>query len=258
MVASASITAMIINIIICIGMPLGCLGYLLYKRQKPLIPLFSGIAVYIVFQLILYLTCMGFIASMEWYKNLANNRWLLGLFAAVVTGVFTEVGRFAGFKLLLKDRRLFSDGISLGVGYAGAESIFVGGLSYIGSLSLANMINSGQADQIAAMSNSEMANEAIKNLTTALPSDIYLGGLDHIFIFIIHIALSVLVLLGVRKSKLSYLVIAILAHLIIEGVPEALAFSNVVVIIYLGVLAALSIVLTLRIRKQFEQEIKEG
>ena len=257
MVASASITAMVVNIIICIGMPLGFLSYLLYKRQKPLIPLFVGAAVYVVFQLVLYLTFMGIIASMEWYKNMEGSTWLLGLFGAIVSGLFTEVGRFAGFKLLLKERRLFSDGVSLGVGYAGAEAIFVGGLSYVGSLSLANMINSGQTDQIASMSSPELANEAVKNLTAAQPFDIYLGGLDHIFIFIIHIALSVLILLGIRQQKLAYLGIAVLAHLLIDGVPEALAFSNLVVIIYLGVLAAISIVFTLRMRKPLAPEQKE-
>ena len=257
MVESASTTAMIVDIIICIGMPLGCLVYLLYKRQKPLIPFFSGVAVYITFQLILYLTIMGFVATMAWYKDLQNNKWLLTLFTAVVVGIFTEAGRFAGIKLLLKDRRLFSDGVSLGAGYAGIEAIFVGALSYIGNLSFSNMINSGQTDQITAMLGPEKANEAIHNLTTALPIDIYIGGLDHIFVFIIHIALSLLVLLGIRKRKPAYLGIAVLAHLLYEGLPAALTLSNLVFIIYLGVLTALAVVFILRIKKQFVEDQEE-
>ncbi len=257
MVESASITAMIIDIIICVAMPLGCLVYLLYNRRKPFIPALVGLAVFIVFQLISRVTVMGLIVSAEWYQNMIKNPWLLGLFAGVSMGLFTEVGRYAGYKLLLKERRSFSDGLSMGIGYAGFEAIFIGALNYIGSLSFANMINSGQTDQIAAMSSPEMANEAIRNLTTVMPIDIYLGGLDRIFMFIIHIALSVLVLLGIRKFKLAYLGIAVLAHLIIDGVPEAFVFSNVTIVIYLGVLAALSVVYILRTRKQFEPEPKE-
>lgn len=258
MVESASITAMIVDIIICIAMPLGCIVYMLYKRQKPFIPLLVGLSVFILFQLILRVTFMGVIVSTEWYQNLLKNTWLLGLFAGITMGLFTEVGKFVGYKLLLKERRSFSDGLSLGIGYAGFEAIFIGALNYFGSLSLANMINSGQTDQIAAMSNPDMANEVVKNLTTAMPIDIYLGGLDRIFMFIIHIALSVLILLGIRKQKLAYLGIAVLAHLVIDGIPEALMFSNVAIVIFTGVLAALSVMTLLHAKKQFDKLPQEN
>lgn len=258
MVESASITAMILDIVICIGVPVGALGYMLFKRQRPLIPFLAGFAVYIVFQLVLYLTFMGLIVNTGWYQNMLNNAWLFGLFAGISMGIFTEVGRYAGFKLLLRDRRLFSDGISMGIGYAGAESIIVGGLQYYGSLTLANMINSGQTDQLVAMTNAESANEAIKSLTSVLPFDLYLGGLDRIFLFIIHIALTILILLGIRKRKLSFLGIAVLMHLFIDGVPGALGLSNLAIVIYAGVLAALSVVFILKARKQFEPALKEA
>jgi uncharacterized membrane protein YhfC len=252
MVDSASITAMIIDIIICIGMPLGCFVYLLVKRQRPLIPFLVGFAVFVVFQLILRVTFMGLIVSTDWYKNLLNNTWLFGMFAGKIPGLFTEVGRFAGYKLLLKNRNEFHDGIAMGVGFAGFDSIFIGGLNYFSSLSLANLINSGQTSQIATMTDAETAGEVVKSLTSTMPLDIYLGGLDRIFIFVIHIALSILVLLGIRKRKLSFLGIAVLAHLVIDGLPEALKFSNLALVIYAGVLAAVSIAFLLRARKQFD------
>lgn len=251
MVESASITALIVDIVICIGLPIGCLIFLLVKRQRPFIPFFVGLAVYIVFQLMLRVTVIGALAPMDWYTDMQESPWLYGLFVGLTAGLFAELGRFAGIKLLLKNHSRWTDGISLGAGYAGFESIAIGGFNYVSSLVLANMINNGEVSQIADMSGSETVNQVVTSLTTTPSIDIYLGGLERIFVFIIHIALSLLVLLAVRKGKLLYLGAAILAHLFIDGLPEAVAFSNAALVAYSGVLAVLSVVFIVTSRNQF-------
>ncbi len=256
MVESASITAIIVDIIICIGLPVGCLIVFLVKRQRPFIPFFVGLSVYIVFQLFLRVTVIGMLAPTEWYTNMQKSPWLYGLFVGVTAGLFAELGRFAGIKLLLKNKDRWVDGVSLGTGYAGFESIAIGGLNYISSLVLANMINSGQVSQIADVSGSEAVNQVVTSLTTTPSIDIFFGGLERIFIFAIHIALSLLVLLAVRKRKLIYLCAAILAHLFIDGLPQAVAFSSPLYIVYTGVLAALSVVFIVLSRKQFSSPDK--
>jgi len=251
MVESASITALIVDIVICIGLPIGCLIFLLIKRQRPFIPFFVGLAVYIVFQLMLRVTVIGVLAPMDWYTNMQKSPWAYGLFVGLTAGLFAELGRFAGIKLLLKTHYRWVDGVSLGTGYAGFESIAIGGLNYVSSLVLANMINSGQVSQIADMSGAEAVNQVVTSLTTTPSIDIFLGGLERIFVFIIHIALSLLVLLAIRKAELKYLGAAILAHLFIDGLPEAVTFSNPALVAYSGVLAVLSIVFIVLSRKQF-------
>ncbi len=251
MVESASIAAIIVDIIICIGLPIGCLIVLLVKRQRPLVPFFAGLAVYIVFQLFLRVTVIGVLAPTDWYTDMQKSPWLNGLFVGITAGLFAELGRFAGIKLLLKNKNRWVDGVSLGTGYAGFESIAIGGLNYISSLVLANMINSGQVSQIADVSGSEAVNQVVTSLTTTPSIDIFFGGLERIFVFAIHIALSLLVLLAVRERKLIYLGAAILAHLFIDGISEAVAFSSLLYIVYTGVLAALSVVFIVMSRKQF-------
>lgn len=251
MVESASIAAIIVDIIICIGLPIGCLIFLLIKRERPFIPFFVGLAVYIVFQLFLRVTVIGLLASAEWYANMQNSPWQYGLFVGLTAGLFAELGRFVGIKLLLKNKNTWVNGVSLGIGYAGFESIAIGGLNYISSLVLANMINSGQVSQIADASGAEAVNQVVTSLTTTPSIDIFFGGLERIFVFAIHIALSLLVLLAVRKRKVIYLGAAILAHLFFDGLPEAVAFSSLHYVIYMGLLAALSVVFIVQSKKLF-------
>ncbi len=256
MVQSSSITALIINIVICFGMPLGSLAYLLIKKKRAMIPFFAGMATFIVFQLMLRVPLVnGLFASMDWYKHMTNNPLLYGLFLGLMAGLVEEGGRYCGYRALLKERDRWIDGFALGAGYGGIGAVVVG-ITYLSNLALILSINNGDFAQLTANLSADEANQIFTQLTALQPFDILLSGLERIFAFIIQIALSLLVLISVRKKKVLYLGAAVLTHFLVDTVmyilQYVLGFSMVLMIIYLGLMTAIAIVFMIRSRKAFE------
>ena len=262
MVQSASITAFIVNIIICFGLPLGCILYLIISKQRAFIPVLVGAGVFIVFQLILRIPLINYaLAPMDWFSKMMENSWLYGIFLGLTAGIFEETGRYLGYRTLLKKRGRWIDGFAFGVGHGGIEAMVLGGLTNISNLALALSINNGSFQQIADLLPEETAQQIITQLTSAQPFDIFLGGIERIFAFAIQIALSLLVLYAVRQRKPIYFILAILAHMLIDAplviLPSVFGTSVYALEIILAVLAGLSVLFIILSRKLFPQHIPE-
>ena len=259
MVSSASIIAFIVNIVICFGMPLGCLLYLLIRRKRAFLPFLVGASVFVVFQLIIRIPLINYaLAPMGWYQEMTQSPWLYGIFLGLTAGLFEELGRFAGYKTLLKGRDRWIDGFAFGVGHGGIEAMLLVGMTNIGNLVLSLMINNGQFSQVSAAIPADAAAQLLSQMTALQPFDIYLGGIERIFAFTIQIALSILVLMAVRKRSALILIAAILVHMIIDApvviFPQVFGWNIYNTEIFVGVIAVLALVFIILSRRSWRDK----
>ncbi len=259
MVDNAVITAFTVNTIICFGLPLGCVLYLLLAKKRAFIPVLVGAAVFVVFQLIIRIPLMQYVlAPMDWWTDMVQRPWLYGIFLGLTAGLFEEFGRYLGYRTLLRKRSRWIDGFAFGVGHGGIEAILLVGMANINSLVIAQMINAGQFDQISALMPAGTADQLMTQLTTLQPFDIYLGGFERICAMLIQIALSILVLMAVRKRRVWVVWVAVLAHMIIDApvviMPEVFGSSIYDIEIFVGIVAVLALVFIILSRRAFREE----
>ncbi|MGI6327353.1 MAG: YhfC family intramembrane metalloprotease [Dethiobacteria bacterium] len=255
MVSTVSIFSMVITLLICFGLPIILFIYF-YKREPIAVAaVLVGALVFLVSQIFTRIPLLNLFSSMEWYQQIAANIFLLALFLSVTAGLFEEVGRYLGFKLLLKKHLTWKNGVAFGIGHGGIEAIVITGFAYINNLVYSVLINSGAfADTIAPQLGPEIA-AYIQDQLVNLPSYLFLvAGFERAFTIFIHIALSLVVLLAVVKGKAVYLLFAILLHtavnfpaVIIPGLGYSILFAE----LYLLVLAAFSWMFIFRSRGSF-------
>ncbi len=246
---SALFIALIVNLIISIGIPLGCLIYLIKKRRENLKPFFIGSAVFLISQIFLRLPIIQVVLpNFFWFNSMmALEPILFSIFLGVTAGVFEEVGRYLGFKFALKNNREFNDGLACGLGHGGIEAILITGLANINSLILLVAIQNG------TLGSNEIQVKAIFENTTFLMA--IMGGLERIFAMSIHVGLTILVLYSIKLTKKKYLFLAIVIHSIIDsglGVFKALGASVFQLELWCGLSALVLIIYTIKSRNKFK------
>ncbi|WDU83347.1 YhfC family intramembrane metalloprotease [Caloramator sp. Dgby_cultured_2] len=165
-----------------------------------------------------------------------KNHLLLAIFLGLTAGIFEEVGRFLGFRFLLKDRLNYGNGLAFGVGHGGIEAVLLVGLNYINYIIFALLLNKGLINQVfAGKISNDMISEIVRMLVSTPAYNFLLAGLERAFAITIQIALSLIVLLAVRNKNLLYLLIAILLHMLIDTPIAYMAMQGVNVFILEGV-----------------------
>jgi uncharacterized membrane protein YhfC len=180
--------------------------------------------------------------------------------AAVTAGLFEEVGRYLGWRWLLrKQDKSFGGAVMYGVGHGGLESaLLVGGLAVIGLLGTfyvpgleadALGLTPEQADELRE------AQHQLATMPAWLP---LMGGIERVFAICVQISLSVLVVQCFVRGSIKWLFIAIGYHAFVDFVavmaqyafkdPLGPHMSTVATEGFVAVLAVLSLVLILRLR----------
>ncbi|WMJ16592.1 YhfC family intramembrane metalloprotease [Geobacillus proteiniphilus] len=184
--------------------------------------------------------------------------WLFVLYAALAAGVFEEIGRYVGFRWLLKQHRGYGDGLSFGLGHGGTEAVLLGVVGAVNVIVLASLIQSGSFDKTIAPSLPAGQAELIKEQVLHTPFAMYvLGGLERLFALTVHVALSLLVLFGVRERQFRYVLYAILIHAAMDVMPalyQAKVVTNVwavEAVLLIWAVAAVSFIR--RMKPAFEQ-----
>lgn len=223
MVSSTTIISIIIQGIISIGLPLFFLVYFIRKYPGSWKPILVGLSVFIVFSQILEATLHQFVLFINpLTRGLMNNPLMYAVYASLAAGIFEEVGRFIGFRYLLKKFHSWKDGIAYGIGHGGIEAILLVGFTAISNLAIAFLINYGVFDLLYDVSDDSTieALSGIKFQLISLPSHLFImGGLERIIVFPIQLGLSLLVLYGVRNRKYTFLLYAVAFHAIVDFLP---------------------------------------
>ncbi len=149
---------------------------------------------------------------------LLNHPILYAAYGAFTAGFFEEVGRYFGFQVLLRKYRLWKDGFAYGLGHGGIEVLLVGTLVSMQILVFAMLFNKGQLPILQQ----KLPPAALTQIMELIhqPSYMYvLGALERIISLFIQIALSLVILYGIRKRKVAYLLLAILLHAGVDFIP---------------------------------------
>lgn len=263
MVSTSSLICMAILIALSFLLPI-VLAVVFYKKEKISFKAVGiGAAIFVIFALILEQVCH--FVFLKANKNVGsfimNTPWLYGIYGGLAAGIFEEVGRFVGYKYMLKGQRRWKDGIAYGIGHGGIEAILIGGMAGINSIVNSMLINSGKYDAIikAAPSSSVKAlNAAKESLISANPSMFLVSGYERCCAVLLQIGLSLLVLYAVKNRKSIYLFLAIFLHAFVDFFAVltqkgiiGIAFIEIMV----GVAAVISLVFIIKSRKTFDENL---
>jgi uncharacterized membrane protein YhfC len=216
MVSSSTITALLIATVVCFLFPPVFAVWFKIKHKISLKPVFLGVAVFILFVLILEQMMHVFVLR----NGLITNPVIFAIYGALAAGVFEEGGRFIAYTTLLKDKGEWKDGIAYGIGHGGIETIIIGGFSYLSNLTYSNLINSGMFESVFGTDLPEDQLAQINELKQALlelsGTTVMIGTLERVFAFGLQLALSLIVLYAVRKQRYIYVLAAVLIHALID------------------------------------------
>lgn len=130
---------------------------------------------------------------------------------ALTAGLFEEVGRWLGYKYLIKNERTWRVGVMYGLGHGGIESIVLVGLSVLSVLTLyiAITLQHQQIPVPAAL---------LESLRSGTALGQSLAIVERIFAIIFHVALSLMVMQAFTRHNIRWLWYAIAYHALIDYV----------------------------------------
>lgn len=259
MVSNAKLIFMVISAIICFVLPIVLAIIVTRKYKASFLSVLVGATVFFVFQVIMRIPLLGALGGSEWYGTLAENKILISLFLGLTAGLFEEVGRFIGFKVLRKDKFYnYENGIAFGIGHGGIEAILLVGFTYINNIVISSTINNGLYDSVIAVNMPAETAELIKSQLIDTKTIMFLiGGVERIFAIIIQIALTLVVLYGVKHRKNIWVFIAILLHAVIDTPIALMSLNGVNVFIieaYTMLCAVVGLIFIIRSKRLFSQE----
>jgi len=203
---------LIINVLICFGIPIG--GFLLIRKkgQHLLKPFLVGMSAFFISQILIRLPILQFILPhFLWFERFQYAKIPYFLFLGFTAGIFEETARLIFFKLFLKDHYQLYDGLAFGLGHGGIEAMLLVGLNAIAYLILNPLGKAG--------------------LETTDSLSILAGGIERIFAITYHVGATLLILYGIRQGKsILFTLFAILLHGILDSgsiiLLDVLHFSN--------------------------------
>ena len=224
---SLLVISLVINVIICIGIPLGVFIYILVKKRNYLKSYVIGALVFFITQICLRLPLINNVMvkfdSFNIFKSFYPVAYII--FLGITAGVFEECGRYMGFKLTLKKHRRFGDGVAFALGHGGIEALLIAGISSLYNLIILLNLNLGNDNgTILGMD----ANEAM------------------------------IALYGIKFSKKHYLLIAIALHAIVDVVVAfigSIMGSLFWVEVWCLICAIIFIIITIKIKEIFYKEV---
>lgn len=173
------------------------------------------------------------------FTDIEQYPFVFALISAGITSILQEGGRYIAFTKLLKNYHKLSDGIAYGIGHGGISTIFIGIGMSMQLLYYARLLNTGNFFSLE----DQLPYATYSNLVNTLTGPYFLFllmGIERLCMFFIQVALSLIVLIGIRKKKWWFFLLAVLIHTIVL-VPEMLfeeqQLNMILVVIYLSVLA---------------------
>lgn len=180
--------AMVFNMMVCFGIPLGVLVYLAARRRRQLLPYAIGVLTFLASQVFTRIPLLQLLRGQPGFVAFTMMQpALYALFLGFTAGLFEECGRLIAMGALRK-HRTFADALAFGVGHGGVEAAMVG------------------VQLLAALGQQQAA------LAAAPPLMIALSGIERLFAMVLHVALSVFVMYGVAHKKPLWVVLALLLH----------------------------------------------
>jgi len=223
-VSMASMVGMILTFLVSVGLPIALMIIALKKFKADFLSFFIGCAIFVVFALVLE-SLMHSVVLGATGTLITGNIFLYALYGGLAAALFEETGRFVAMRFFMKKNLNKQNALMYGVGHGGIEAIMLVGLTYIGNLLSAVMINSGVLEVSMATLDEEMqvtSFEQIKVLWETPAWQFYMAGVERVSAIVLHIALSVLVYRAVKEKCGRFWLIAFLIHFAVDFVTVVL------------------------------------
>ncbi|UFU01193.1 YhfC family intramembrane metalloprotease [Radiobacillus kanasensis] len=260
MVSNLQFSGMALQAFIVLG---GVIGLFLYMKKKDFVSwkaIGVGVLIFFLFSQILEkILHVVVLAPSGTELKWNSNPYVFMLYGGLAAGVFEEIGRYLGFKWILKNNRSFKDGMSFGFGHGGFEALLIALLGAVNSFVVATMINSGTLDDLIGTGVTAESVQTIKEqvVNTGFFTFI-LGGVERLPAILLHIALSLLVLYGVHKG-FRFVLYAIAIHAFVDFAPalyQAGVITNLWLLeVYLIIIGVLSFLGIKRLKIAFQNNI---
>lgn len=194
--------SIIIDILICFGIPLGYLIYLIVNKRENIKFYFGGVCAFVISQMILRIPILTYVLpNMSWYITMETLYPIIySLFLGITAGLFEETARFIGFKSILKGKRnvTWESGVAFGMGHGGIEAML--------------LVGAGMVNELIKIINSSAA---LDSRITA--GSVLMSGFERVFAISFHVGATLIVLYGIKVALKRYLVLAILIHGIVDS-----------------------------------------
>lgn len=276
MVGTSTIVAACVTLFVSLLLPI--IIYIVYgvknKGKGVWTAWLLGAAGFFVTQIVIRVPILQLLSLNNAYLTFVQNHYVLYCFALAFTaGLFELAGRYAVAKILSK-KLSYERGIAAGLGHGGIEAMMLVGFTYINNLIYIVMINSGTFDALVEQTAGlgvdvaplMQVKDALLNTSAGM---FYMAGLERILTMLLHIALSLMVCYFVWKKKdlqgiLTCLVIhwaADFGATVMSGLATpylgkviSQTTSYVLIYAYLIVIAIVSVVYILHVRKSWKTE----
>src|SRR5664280_92742 len=249
MVRMSSIIFISISLLLSLVLPVVVAVVLHKKLQFAWKSVLVGTLVFLVFQILTRIPLLGYLQQNLWYQAFSATYPLIaGFLLALSAGLFEEIGRYVGFKLLLRKHLDWKGGIAYGIGHGGLESLYIG-TAFLNYLIYSFLINAGKVPP-------QLPTSVISALTDTSPPLFVVGGIERVLAFVVQIGLSLVVLYGIKSRRSAFLLLAIAIHTLLDFGAVMFARNTMVggTLIgetYLAVFAAASIVWILKSKRLF-------
>ncbi|WP_062050893.1 YhfC family intramembrane metalloprotease [Bacillus sp. JCM 19034] len=245
---NAVINALYANVVLSIIIPVTVIVFAKVKYKISFKVLLVGSMTFIVFSQILenivHVLLIGI--GENPVSSFIMQPYIFAVYGPLMAGIFEETGRFLVLSYILKKYRDWKDGFSFGIGHGGIEVFIILGISSIGMIALTTLINEGSiADPIL-----------VEQLSGLSMGTSLLGALERVFAMCLHIALSILILYGIKTARISFLFLAIGLHTVFNipaGLYQANILTNILLIeVIIGIFAILAVIFIIKSKRLFE------
>lgn len=183
-----------------------------------------GALIFLLFQVVTRIPAIT-IAHVALGKQLLASRTLLDIWLAmlvVTAALFEEIGRYIGYRWLMgREEKTWRKAVMYGLGHGGLESFLLVGLGGLYSLVQVVALSAVSLSRLPAAQRQAVATQlrAIAIQPAWLP---LLSAWERLWTIPIHVALSVLVLQVFRRRNIGWLFLAIVGHMVVDGVAIAM------------------------------------
>ena len=276
MVSGVSIFFMCVTLFISLVLPVVLLiVYAVKNKGKQVVSAwFLGAAGFFVMQVLIRLPILSVLSLIPGFQSFVENQYVIYVLVLGFTaGLFEVVGRLVVAKIMSKNLT-YERGIAAGLGHGGIEAMVLIGMTYINNLLYAVMINTGTFDltveQTKAIRVDVTALLSVKDALVNTQAYLFgLAGFERLLTIICHTAMSVLVCYFVyKKQTMKGVLISLILHTLLDSVGGLISglstpyMGNVIsqntgyVLVYafLTVMTVVSVVIILKVKKEFKKE----
>lgn len=167
---------------------------------------------------------------------------LYAIVLGLLAGLFEETARYVLYKFILRKVRSWNEGVFVGLGHGGTEAILLGFsvvASFITMMTYRSIdlstVPTIPADQL------ELAKRQVAAFWSAPLYMPLLGIVERVFAICLHIALSLMVLYGIKTNKAIWYWLAVLWHAIVDGAAVILGMNGMKAVALEGVVGLFAV-----------------